>query len=289
MLACFCLLVGFGRLAADPIPEGFDKSAIGFVFLVDTNGQPTQPNGTCFFVSVKSTNNFVVPYLVTAKHVLLDTNGSILPQVAVRLTRATGGVAFVQFPLTQTNTPYRAYTHPESGVDLAVIPIAPHLFNEFRIQPIPSDLIATKESIKKLKIREGDEMFFVGLFTPFLGGSANIPVVRFGRMSMIADERIPADKDGPQDYYLMETQVFGGNSGSAALFYFDERRNPGGTKVLLAGVVKGYFLNYSPVRFVDAKPSPYATENNGIALIIPGFKLLELLSTEEQLRARGEN
>lgn len=286
-LACFCTLLGLGKLAADPIPEGFDKSAIGFVFLIDTNGQPTQPNGTCFFVSVKTTNGFV-PHLVTAKHVLQDTNGSVLSQVAVRLTRATGGVAFVQFPLTQTNTPYRVYTHPEPGVDLAVVPIAPHVFNEFRIQTIPSEFIATKESIKKLKVREGDEMFFMGLFTPFYGSSANVPVVRFGRMSMLTDERIPADKDGPQDYYLMETQVFGGNSGSAALFYFDERRNPGDTKILLAGVVKGYFLNYSPVRYVDAKPSPYATENNGIALVIPGFKLLELLFSEDLMRVRGE-
>ena len=60
---------------------------------------------------------------------------------------------------------------------------------------------------------------------------------------MLTDEKISADKDGPQEYYLVETQVFGGNSGSAAMFYFDERRNPRDTKLLLAGVVKGYFFN----------------------------------------------
>jgi hypothetical protein len=95
-------------------------------------------------------------------------------------------------------------------------------------------------------------------------------------------------KDGPQDYYLMETQVFGGNSGSAALFYFDERRNPNDTKILVAGVVKGYFLNYSPIKFVDAKPWPFATENNGIALVTPGFRLRELVVSDELTRIRGE-
>ena len=158
------VLIGIFNLAADPIPDGFDKSAIGFVFLIDTNGQPSQPNGPCFFVSVTTSNGFV-PHLVTAKHVLQDTNGTILPQVAVRLSRATGGVSFVIFPLTQTNTPFRVFTHPESGVDLAVVPIAQHVFSEYRIQPIPADLIATKEHMKKFKIREGDEMFFMGLFS----------------------------------------------------------------------------------------------------------------------------
>jgi len=287
MVAALCAFLSFTKLVADPLPEGFDKSAIGFVFLVDTNGQPSQPNGTCFFISLKSTNGLFI-YLVTAKHVLQDTNGAILPQVAVRLTKTSGGVAFVQFPLTQTNTPFRVFTHPEPGVDLAVVPIAQHVFNDFRIQALPADLIATKDSIKNLKIREGDEMFFMGLFTPFYGSSANVPVVRFGRLSMLTDEKIAADKDGPQDYYLMETQVFGGNSGSAALFYFDERRNPNDTKILLAGVVKGYFLNYSPVRFVDAKPSPFSTENNGIALVTPGFRLRELLFSDELMRVRGE-
>lgn len=281
------MLISVTHTVADPLPEGFDKSAIGFVFLIDTNGQPSHPNGTCFFVTVRTTNGFF-PYLATAKHVLEDTNGAILPQVAVRLSRSTGGVAFVVFPLTRAGTPFRVFTHPEPGVDLAVVPVVPDLFGTYRIQPIPSDLIATKEHMKKFKIREGDDMFFMGLFTPFYGSQANIPIVRFGRLSMMTDEKISADKDGLQDFYLMETQAFGGNSGSAAMFYFDERRNPGDTKLLLAGIVKGYFFNYSPVRFVNAKQVPVSTENNGIALVTPAFKLHELLFSDELMRLREE-
>jgi hypothetical protein len=86
----------------------------------------------------------------------------------------------------------------------------------------------------------------------------------------------------------METQVFAGNSGSAAMFYFDERRNPRDTKLLLAGVVKGSFFNYSPVKFVDANPVPVSTQNNGIALVTPAFKLHELLFSDELKRHRGE-
>ena len=63
-------------------------------------------------------------------------------------------------------------------------------------------------------------MFFMGLFTPFVGAKANVPAIRFGRLSVLTDEKITAVmEDGPQYYYLMEAQVFGGNSGSPALFY----------------------------------------------------------------------
>lgn len=281
------ILGGVFHLLADRIPEGFDTRTMGFVFRVDTNAQPTEPIGTCFFVSVPMPSDLAV-YLVTAKHVLEDTNGAFWPQIAVRLTKKAGGVGFVLFSLTETNTPWRAFVHPDPGVDLAIVPAAPHLGKHFIFQPIPSNIIATKEPINRFNIREGDEMFFVGLFTPFLGSEANIPIVRFGRLSMLTDEKITTGKDGPQHYYFMETQVFGGNSGSAAFFYFDERRNPNDVKTLLGGVVKGYFPNYSPIVFQDARPVPFARENNGIALVTPASKLHELLFSDEQKKLRGE-
>jgi hypothetical protein len=63
-----------------------------------------------------------------------------------------------------------------------------------------------------------------------------------------------------------------GTAALLQLFNFDERRNPNDTKILLAGVDKGYFFAYAPVKFADAKPVPYSTENNGIALATPSFK-----------------
>jgi len=274
-------------IRADPIPDGFDKNITAFVFLVGTNGQPTTPNGTCFFVGVDTPRGSFV-YLVTAKHVLQESNGAFVPQICVRMMNTNDEAGFAYFPLNDTNGINRVFTHPEKGVDLAVVPVVPNIGRNFHVGVLPADLIATKERMKKFKVREGDEMFFMGLFTPFYGSKANFPIVRFGRLSMLTDERIPADKDGPQEYYLMETQVFGGNSGSAALFYFDERRNPMDTKILLAGVIKGYFVNYAPIKFIDTRATPFATENNGIALVTPGFKLNELLYSDELKRLRGE-
>ena|SRR5207249_2270550 len=132
-------------------------------------------------------------------------------------------------------------------------------------------------------------MFFMGLFTPFVGAKANVPAIRFGRLSVLTDEKITAVmEDGPQYYYLMEAQVFGGNSGSPALFYFDERRNPGDTKLLLAGVVVAYYLNPAKIEVAPAIAGPYALENVGISLIVPGFRLLEILKSPELKKAELE-
>ncbi len=45
-------------------------------------------------------------------------------------------------------------------------------------------------SLKKLGITEGDDMFFVGLFTPFYGSKENLPICRFGHLAMLPDEAI---------------------------------------------------------------------------------------------------
>ena len=79
----------------------------------------------------------------------------------------------------------------------------------------------------------------------------------------------------------METQVFGGNSGAPCFFYFDERRNPNDTKIFLAGVVKGYFRDWSEVQFVDAKQTPISSSNVGIAAVTPAYYILDILQCEE--------
>ena len=273
------------NIVADRIPEVFNKGAIGFVFLRDTNGSFI-PNGTCFFVGVSNTNRTFC-HLVTAKHVLQDTNKSFFSQVFVRLNKPGGGTEFAVVPLN--NGPFRVFTHQNPGVDLAVIPVPPKIVSRHQIQMIPSDLIATTNHIRNLKIREGDEMFFMGLFTPFIGAQANIPIVRFGRLSMLTDELIPMGSDGPQHFYFMETQVFGGNSGSPVFFYFDQFRNPNDTQLLLAGVVYGYFPNDAPIIFAESRMVPLSRGNTGIALVTPGYLINEILFSDELKKLRGEN
>lgn len=270
---------------ADRVPEGIDQDVIQYICEAQTNGT-FRPIGTCFTVGVRAAAPLKghFRYVVTAKHVVQKPDGSFPTTLVLRANRSEGGSTYLFTPLNETNSILKIYTHSDPAIDLAVIPIL--RAEGLRLNFLGDEFIAAEESIKTLSIRQGDEMFFLGLFTPFPGANENIPIYRFGRLSMLTNEKIPWSPELPQNLYLMETQVFGGNSGAPVFFYFDERRNPGGTKILLAGVVKGFFRDWSEIKVVNTKLTPIAPENNGIAAVVPAHYLKDILYSEELKRFR---
>lgn len=268
-------------LPAQRVPDGIQRS-VAFVF--EEKGTNYSPLGTGFFVHVpvQVTNAFM--YFVTAKHVLKDTNDQYLRKVFIRVTLSNGALGYYPMSLTSTNWD-KVYTHTDASVDLAVVPWTLPL-TVLRQISIPRNLIATQLHYNKFGIREGDEMFFTGLFTPFYGKESNIPVFRFGRLSVITEEKVSWPEEPPQHLYLMQTDVFGGNSGSPTFFHFRKERNPGDASFLLGGIIKGYFRNRAEIVKSQARLS--SLENAGIAMFIPSFYLQEVLDLPELKQSRGE-
>ena len=267
-------------LIADPVRDLIGRNVVTFIFQVtETNSFPI---GTGFFVAIpaKADPKVSFAYLVTAKHVLFDTNGHLPSHIAIRMNATATNEAFCNLQVFFTGPEAsQVFIHPDKSVDVAVIP----LFFDFKRANItgnPVKQLAERESFRHFSIREGDEMFFLGLFTPFIGSKQNIPIYRFGRLAMLSEERIPFGQQDDEDLLLMETQVFGGNSGAPCFFYFDERRAPGDAKVILAGVVKGYFQDWSEVRFVNTKQTPISSEHVGISAVIPAYYILDILQCE---------
>jgi hypothetical protein len=170
--------------------------------------------------------------------------------------------------------------------------------SELKLGWFPAKLIADKSLVKKRRIREGDEMFFVGLFTPFFGDHENIPICRFGRLAMLTDEKIPWGSEGAQNLYLMETGAFGGNSGSPVFFYFRNNRAPRFLAtsptahhgpLLLAGVVKGYFRDWSQVMQTNSAVIEMSAQNMGVAAVVPAYYLHEILFSPEEKKFRSES
>ena len=155
--------------------------------------------------------------------------------------------------------------------------------------------MTTKELFLKEKIREGDEIFFVGLFTPHIGQQKNYPITRFGRIALLTDEKIAwKDLSGERlmDLYLAECQSYGGNSGSPVFFYLEATRNPGilagPPKFLLAGIMQGYFNDAQKVEFIQTQATPISLQNMGIAAIVPAYKLYEILFSEKLTNVRAK-
>jgi len=280
-----------GVAMATPIPPEI-KSVVAFIFVKNEEGKLIA-NGTGFFVGVKNPSNpdsFSV-YLVTAKHVLYKQNTTdFVDMVFVRLNKKEGGSQISVIPIIAEGKKRNVFTHSDSSVDIAIIPFLPNQ-EKFDFKFLPEDMITTKEAFKKLKICEGSDVFFTGLFTPYTGSERNYPIVRFGRVALVTDEKI--EWQGKlMDLYLIEAGSYGGNSGSPVFFYLGSDREPGsiviGSPILkLAGVMQGTFLDAHEIKVVETKKVPIAVSSMGIAAVVPGYKLHEILFSDELKEKRG--
>jgi len=276
---------------AAPIPSEV-KSAVAFIF-VEKDAKPI-PNGTAFFLGVKNTSKPDVSagYLITAKHVICKPKSTdFLDKVFVRLNKKDGDSEFAGVPIVPQGPKRTVFTHSDPLVDIAVIPCLPDV-SEFDVKFLPDDMITTKEDYEKLNIREGSEVFFTGLFLPFPGAERNYPVVRFGRVALVTDEKITWKKGKDMDLYLIEADSYGGNSGAPVFFYLGSDREPGkivvGKPILkLAGIMKGSFGERRPLEVVETNRIPVAVNNVGIAAVVPAYKLHEILFSDEVKKHRG--
>ncbi|MFA5871541.1 MAG: serine protease [Parcubacteria group bacterium] len=267
------------------------KKSVSFIFIPDGKGE-LSPNGTGFFVGVKNENDeklFNV-YFVTAKHVLKDENGNYLPEVALRLNKKDTGSQLIKIILKDI----QIFEHPDKDVDIALFTCLPDQ-NIFDFLFVPDSLIADKEIINKNEIAEGDEVFFAGLFTSHIGQKRNQPIIRFGKVALISDEKIEwKEVNKPakfMDLYLLECQSFGGNSGSPVFFQLNPLRTPGqislgGPTIYLAGLMTGSFLSGNKIQITDMAANLISLQNVGIAAITPAYKLHEILFSAEVKETR---
>lgn len=195
------------------------KKCVTFIFVKDSEGRAV-PNGTGFFVRVPNETkpNMYNFYLVTAKHILQDESGEYLSSIMIRLNRIDEGSELIELPLAAAG---KIFVHSDQDVDIACFGCLPDS-KSFDFRCVGNDLIGTKELVKKSEIGEGDEVFFCGLFTSHIGQEKNQPIVRFGKVALMSDEKIEwRDKGEPVkllDLYLLECQSFGGNSGPPVFF-----------------------------------------------------------------------
>jgi hypothetical protein len=259
------------------------KKCVSFVFLEKES--KLIANGTGFFIGLKNKDkedSFNV-FFVTAKHVL-QNNGEFHDTVVIRLNKIDGEADNIKISLKST----KLIEHKDGDVDLVAFPCLPDQ-KVYDFKFIPENIIASKEIMDKNDICEGDDVFFTGLFTSHIGQKKNQPILRFGKVALISDEKIEwkDKKDEPAkllDLYLMECHSFGGNSGSPVFFSLNPLRKPGrisvgGAQFFLAGIMMGNFQKGNPLQVIQTNTVPvFSTENVGIAAVTPAYKILEALT-----------
>jgi hypothetical protein len=232
--------------------------------------------GTGFLVGVPSSaapgRSYV--YAVTNSHVIREGNSPV-----VRLNTSDGKTEVV--PYKDSNW----FHHPD-GDDLAVTIVLGLRADRFAFKCADVSMLVTKERLKELNVGPGDDVFMVGRFISHEGRQRNLPAVRFGNISMMPWEPIRNEFRGiNQESFLVEMRSLSGYSGSPVFL-----RSQG--KIHVLGVDWGHLPIFEHVLEKDKETRVsdgwVVKGNSGQAAVVPAWRLIDLLNSEEIVKAREE-
>ncbi len=275
------------------IIPSFLKTGIAFVCAdipnLETGKITRQACGTAFFVNYPFETfegyEVAAAHVVTARHVVNRCRQ--YGQLILRVNTLNG--SFVDLV---TNPDDDWLCHDKTDIAVGCFQMDPAM----QIGSIAIDGLATKET----KLYEGDEVFFLSMFSMHAGIDRIEPIARFGHISLLPTEKVAVDLDGTGsrndliDAILVEARSWGGHSGSPAFVHFSPDRF-GVLKIppqpsLLLGLVHGHFSMHQPVSL--EKPKELASLaakvdiNAGIATIIPAHQIRDFLEDERMTAQR---
>jgi hypothetical protein len=302
LISWFSIILGL-KLLAQNIPEAF-KLPIIFIAVKDNKGKLNY-NGTGFFVSVPLDSAHYWLYLVTAKHVITDeADNRLYDSIWVRVNGFKNSSYVFPITIFDRGPLQDVDFHSDPSVDLAVITVVSTSTDLDYIPIGDSHLFKSRKDFDSSYVKEGTDIFYTGMFTSYLGYRRNVPIVRFGKVSLITDEKLLWDsaKNELSDLFLVETTTFGGNSGSPVFSYevpfslgLQNPRNTSKDSIMMIGVIKGSYLENMPIGFKETSSMiPTYTSNVGISGVIPSYLLYEILhgarlETERNKYLRNQN
>lgn len=271
------------------IPDEIRKCVI-FVLYKDTEG--IRLAGTAFLVGVPFENtDWGATYLITAKHIIdVIEKKCVDGKVYLRLNTKQGSSAFYETPITDWKF------HPEDkNVDVAIFPwTPPRELYDYRILPL--DMAATEEILTREEINIGDEVFLTGLFANHFGSKKNIPIIRVGNIAAMPEEKVHTSNLGDIDAYLIEARSIGGLSGSPVFVYTSPFRKIGDTYQMARestrvfywlGIIHGHFdLSTLALDGLVEDSITNLQVNMGIAIVIPVWKILEVINQDVCVKER---
>ncbi len=247
--------------------------------------------GTGFCVGIPETDeptSAVWNYIVTARHVVQG-----IPSPIIRTNSVSGEAIHIQ---TSPDNWWHSHD-PTADVASAFLPAEP----DFKPTVVRPNQIADDEFLVVREVGPGDEVVFTGLFQGAAGESRNLPIVRWGHIARMNEELVQTESPSGDieeiDAIMVEAHSWGGHSGSPAIVLFPfDRWMDGVTRIqvptddprtswALLGLVSSHWDLPSPVKMKNAPrgrdPEREALVNAGIALVVPGQHILDLLFRDD--------
>jgi hypothetical protein len=282
--------------------------AVVFVYMSAVDAKESNPVGaTGFLVSYPFRDpemGLAHLYAVTNSHVALKDGGTR----AIRLNKIGGGTETVLV------RPDQWHHHDDADVAVAVLDLDQ---GRMRLADVPTSWFVTCEQIEERQFAEGDECLIIGRHFGLDGTERNTPAARFGSISIMQPEPLHHDKFGrPEESIAVEARSLSGFSGSPVFVWQAPPLGPPVYKDALRGgqasligkwevVVRSHLE--SPFAFLGltwghmngrralAGPAADASAgekalilNSGIMLVVPAWRIRELLETEELAEMRDQ-
>lgn len=259
------------------------------------------PLGTGFFVTYPDGRlgagyNFC--YLVTAKHVLLDGDGTFLSSVTIRLNLKSpvgdSEVGFIRdIPVTDAQGFLLWFHSEDPAEDAVVLPMFPDK-HEFEFTTISTRTFLKDRDLNSGAVAEGDDLYFIGLMEQYYGIKRNYPLIRRGTLALLTDEYIDTPS-GRQKIFIAELESWPGNSGSPVFMLGSHRdgATAEASNLNFLGMIVATFLNRFAVPLNGEQPARQLETgdkaNIGMTCIVPAAvieKVLDSAPAQEDRDAR---
>ena len=196
-------------------------------------------------------------YVVTAGHCVRGG------YTTVRANALGGGIAVATIPDER-------WHHHKDGSDVAVAAM-----RGFDRVPDFTHLPVNLGVQRGFDLGIGDAVFMLGRLIGVDGRDTNLVSLRFGNISMIPSEPIPASKGltADQEALVVEMRSIGGYSGSPVFVYDDTRGDDPFLSSRLLGLDYCHFNTLGETGYV----------NSGHAGVVPAWKIWELLHEDEDV------
>ncbi len=193
-------------------------------------GDGTRTVGTGFLINDPTPDGRPRIVLVTANHVFAKMPGPIAT-IGFRIESASGAWQYTPTPLKIRDGAKELWIHHPNR-DVAVIAIdAPPAFAR---AAIPETWLATDDTFTKYDLGPGDEMLALGFPEGLSANSAGFPILRSGKVASF-----PLGPSSAFPTFLLDFNVFPGNSGGPVYVDAHERQAPGADGGAPGGFIAG--------------------------------------------------
>jgi len=235
--------------------------------------------GSCFLIGkpLKKDPTRAHYVLVTAAHVLENMKGE---EATIYLRKKQNDNTFVKIPwkIKIRQGINALWVKNKSGTDVAVM--YTKLPKDIDHQLLPTTMFANDKILTDFEIHPGDEMFCLGFPFGVEANEAGFPILRSGKVASFP--LVPTQKKGS---FLLDFEVFKGNSGGPIYFVESNRNYAGGTHIgkiqFIVGIVSKEFSVTETIK------SLYETKQQvhplALAVIIHATYILETINQLPEL------